>query len=132
MEAAIDKKCTLLYEYVNRGGLSLPTNYCYSVCCIAFVFYKMLLNNRDAHTELMRSSNHCKAFIATLTEQVKRTSDSSLNNLTSLQCEKNHLLFYLISCKLFKCFAKNFMKRKNASPISKDGRPTERKIRKLQ
>lgn len=99
-----------------------------NVWCIAFVFYQMLENDRDAHAEFLASSNHCRSFVATLTDRVK--SDSSLNHLNDLKCENDHVLFPLIVAKIFKCFAKNFMKRKNA-PISKH-QGSDRKIRKLQ
>ena len=79
VEMDISEKCKILFDYVNRGGLSIPSNYCYSISCIAFVFYQMLENDRDAHAEFLASSNHCRSFVATLTDRVK--SDSSLSNL---------------------------------------------------
>ena len=55
---------------------------------------------------------------------------TSISAVCDLKCENAHVLFPLIVAKIFKCFAKNFMKRENA-PISKH-QNTDRKIRKLQ
>jgi len=52
---------------------------------------------------------------------------TSISAVCDLKCENAHVLFPLSVAKIFKCFAKNFMKRKNA-PISKH-QNTDRKIR---
>ena len=89
----------------------------------------MFVNDRDAYTELLASCIHC--ITSRLSYQNWPTdwivhSDSNFNNFTSFQCERNHQLL-LIVCKLSNCFAKKFMKRRNASLCPKVLRPKDAK-----
>lgn len=87
----------------------------------------MIENDSDAFAELLSSSNHSQTFVATAIDRVK--SDINLCKLCDQACDKNHVLFPLIASKLFKCFIKNLLKKRNAPKTKNQG--SDRKLRKL-
>ena len=102
--------CSLL-EVADRGGLAEPTDYCFTVCCLATNAYELIISNDTLKKKFISCNNHQNVFVEGLCFFAKT---SEIFRTASLQsCSDMHNNFRLILQTAFNCFAKNELKRLN-------------------
>ena len=118
-----------LFEIADRGGLSVPSEFCFAVTVLAVQCYAAIIANQEAKSKMMTVSNQRSAFISAVTTFVKQSCD--FQDLPNNICSEGHSNFKLILQTVFNCFAKNELKRLNAPSTAPALMVTARKIRKL-
>ena len=101
---------TDLIQAANRGGLSVPTEYCFGVCCFAVQLHNCILANQSARSKLLSAKNQGAAFIFAVTKFAESDTHAVLAEQTRTQGHNN---FMLMMRTMFNCFAKNEFKRIN-------------------
>lgn len=104
-----DKK--LIFNDVNRGGLSPPSDFCYTICVASLVFYKQLEEENRRKT-FFRCSNQRDVFVSNVL--TKLFSILGLKVTFNRCCTSGHIVLTAIIKSVFNCFAKNFKKQLNA------------------
>ena len=122
-----DKRITLL-DLADRGGLAVPSDYCFAVCTLAVQAYEVLTSNADAKKILLQYRNQRCAFIQAVSNAIE-TSNLYLS-FKNLYCEQNHQNFEILLQTAFNCFAKNELKRMNQSQREAPAK-MKRTVRKL-
>jgi len=123
-----DEQTRSLLELADRGGLSVPTDYCCIVCSLATKAYETIMSNDVAKKKFMACNNHRGIFI----KGVCSFAESSDIHEAALvkTCSNMHNNFKLILQIAFNCFAKNELKRLNECTIDAPEKMT-RTVRKL-
>ena len=62
----LPEEYTHLFDVADRGGLSKPSEFCYTVTALAVQYYSALTNNDHAKIRFLTLSNQQKAFIFAL------------------------------------------------------------------
>lgn len=101
----------LLIAMADRGGLSVPKQYCFAICALGVQIYSKLNSNDSIRQKFFCLKNQREAFVSALTHLVKQNSDHDF--LLDQTCEEGHCNFKAILQSLFNCFAKNELKRLN-------------------
>ena len=116
-----------LLKLTDRGGLAIPTDYCFAVCSMAVQAYDSIISDEVLKQKLMKFSNQCYAFVQIQSNVVKFSEVFSTAKYLSCQM---HVNFKLILQTAFNCFAKNDLKRLNQCQVDA---PTKmsRSVRKL-
>ena len=99
---------TDLIQAANRGGLSVSTEYCFGVCCSAVQLHNCILAYESARSKLLSAKNQRAAFIFAATKFAESDTHVVLAEQT---CAQRHNNFVLMVQAIFKCFAKNELKR---------------------
>ena len=120
--------CVELFESVDRGGLSAPTQLCFATTAIAVQLYTALASDAVIKKKLLGLSNQRSAFTIAVSKVV---ASHSCKNLLQQHCRAGHLNFERIIQTAFNCFAKNELKRLNAGKVAPETLSHNRKIRKL-
>ena len=108
----LPEEYTHLFDIADRGRLSKPSEFCYTVTALAVQYYSALTDNDHARIRFLTSSNQREAFIFAL----KRTLPfQNCSLLLQQQCSGGHLNFTAIIESPFNCFAKNELKCINDS-----------------
>ena len=117
-----------LFEMADRGGLAVPSEYCFAVTTLAVQCYTAILADEAAKTKMMTVANQRSVFVTSVKRLVAESSHycGMLHN----KCLRDHCNFELILQIVFNCFAKNELKRLNA-PRTKAPDMMARKVRKL-
>ena len=107
---------TDLIQAANCGGLSVPTEYCFGVCCVAVQLQNCILANELARSkQLLWAKNQRPAFIFAAT----KFAESNTYVVLAVQtCAQGHNNFVLILQTIFNCFAKNQLKRINQCTVA--------------
>ena len=92
---------TDLIQAANRGGLSVPTEYCFGVCCFAVQLHNCILTNESAQSKLLSAKNQRAAFIFAAT---KFAESNTYVVLAEQTCAQGHNNFVLILQTIFNCF----------------------------
>lgn len=116
----------LLFELADRGGLSAPTEFCFTATSFSVVHYNFLISDDLRRKTFLTSVNPRKLFVNALLEKSHATSC-----LTSPTCQSGHACFHKILELSFNCFAKNELKRLNTVRQASEPASASRKIRKL-
>ena len=124
----VDKEELLLMA--SRGGLSSPTEINFSICCICYLCFGFIDNDKELFSTFLASKNHRLHFLAAVRAHCEH--DEAIKPLLHVQCSKGHPVFTAICIKIFNCFCKNLLKRLNDKYSSLEQPGTSRKIRKLQ
>ena len=118
-----------LFENVNRGGLSQPSEFIYTVTALAVQHYMAILSTGEpTKTKFLSMSNPRSVFLKALINIAAATE--TLSNLLSQQCSAGHLNFKEVVKSTFNCFAKNELKRINAFKVEMP-EISVKKLRKL-
>ena len=115
----LPEEYTHLFDIADRGDLSTPLEFCYTVTALAVQYYLALTDNDHARIRFLTLSNQREAFIFALKKALPFQNCSLL-----LQRSAGHLNFTAIIESAFNCFAKNEPKRIN---VSKETNLEERK-----
>ena len=115
-----------LFEMADRGGLSRPTEYCYTITTFAIQCYTLILSDDCAKSKLFAFPNQRLAFVHAVTNSFSLSCGSVIDQV----CSAGHSNFSLIVQSAFNCFAKNELKRFNA-PKHEEPDLKSRKIRKI-
>ena len=106
---------TDFFQAANRGGLSVPTDHCFGVCCFAVQLHNCILANESARSKLLSAKNQKAAFIFAVT---KFAESKMYVVLAEQTCVQGHNNFALILQTIFNCFAKNELKRINQCTVA--------------
>ena len=117
-----------LLELADRGGLAVPTDYCFVICLMATQAYEKIVSNDATKKKFMAQKNHRGVFIKAL--RTLAQSSEIYNGAISQTCSKMHNNFSLILQTAFNCFAKNELKRLNNCIIDAPAK-MQRIVRKL-
>ena len=117
-----------LLDAYNRGGLVEPTYECYTICCLAFLYFEQF-KATDIVKDFMKCANQRRVFLSSVTHHMQE--DPSFACLVDLSCANCHeIVPNILSC-IFNCFATNLRRS-----LFTDGLAVapgaDRKIRKLQ
>ena len=115
-----------LLDDVNPGGLSEPTTYCFTLTCLAYLYFQQVQHNISAKEELLKSPNQRDLFV----KSMLAVAGEELPN--TILCDKKHDVQNVLFKKVFNCFSKNFLKRLNAPKETPEPASKSRKLRKLQ
>ena len=91
-----------LLDDVNRGGLSEPTTYCFTLTCLAYLYFQQVQHNISAKEELLKSPNQRDLFV----KSMLAVAGEELPN--TILCDKKHDVQNVLFKKVFNCFSKNF------------------------
>ena len=64
-----------LFEIADRGGLSVPSEFCFAVTVLAVQCYAAIISNQEVKSKMMTVSNQRSAFISAVTTFVKQSCD---------------------------------------------------------
>lgn len=115
-----------IFEMANRGGLSSPSEFCFVVTAFAVLHYNFLISDTILRTRFLTSSNPRCLFVSALVTLAEKSCFSF-----SQTCDRGHSPFPRILELAFNCFAKNELKRLNASVQGSQPASSTRKLRKL-
>jgi len=116
-----DRRLTFIQQ-ANRGGLTFPSDFMFSVCVLAWELLEKI-NNDPALSHILFQPNiscqkvFCLTFLRYL-DSCQRTRD----NFTEFECENGHLQrdnLKSIAKKIFNVFSKNYVSSKNSLIHSK-------------
>ena len=119
-----------LFEIANRGGLSTPSEFCFTVTVLSAQYYTAIAADELKLQKLLAQPNQRSVFV--LATSVTVSASASLRCLLDIKCSSNHENFKLLVQTAFNCFVKNKLKRLNSRPVA-DEPPAKvlRKVRKL-
>lgn len=122
-----DEKLHLI-EIADRGGLSVPTEYCFVVCSLAVQVYESIMSDEVIRKKFLTFNNQRSSFIQAI---CKVAEQSEVFKTTLFQtCSLKHNNFKLILQTAFNCFVKNELKRLNQPNVDAPAKMV-RTIRKL-
>ena len=111
LDKYLDNENMYLLKLTDRGGLAVPTDYCFAVCSMAVQAYDSIISDKVLKQKLMKFSNQRYAFVQILSNVAKFSE--ALSTAKYLSCNQMHVNFKLIVQTAFNCFAKNELKRLN-------------------
>ena len=114
-----------LFDMANRGGLSSPSEYCFHICLVGFLYFSQIFNSDSLTKKFLACHEHEKIFVEALS--LKMASSNSCFTITDPVCASGHNFRRQMFVKLYHCFIKNFLRRVNHVPCVNAGR----KIKKL-
>ena len=112
----------------DRGGLSVPTEYCFAVCGLAVKLYALILSEDSVKKRFISLPNPRQSFICATINVAENCK--LLAKLIVQSCDEGHRNFDNIVKITFNCCAKNEMKRLNVVNIDPPAKMS-RAIRKL-
>jgi len=115
-------------DSINRGGLSRPSEYCYTTSVSCWRVYEEIRSTAALKDKLLSVDNQRKLFI----NVVERATENGQLLVEGNFCFKGHDLREQISMRFFNCVAKNLAKELTAAvnlPSEKSAK--KRKIAKL-
>ena len=126
----LQEEYTHLLDIADRGGLSKPSEFCYTVTALAVQYYSALTDNDHARIRFLTLSKQREAFIFVLK---KALPFQNCSFLLQQQCSAGHFNFTAIIESAFYCFAKTELKRVNDSKktILEERKKNSRKLQKL-
>ena len=117
-----------LLKITDRGGLAVPTYYCFAVCSMAVQAYDSIISDEVLKQKLMKFSNQRYAFVQILSNVAEFSE--VLSAAKYLSCGQMHVNFKLFLQTAFNCFAKNDLKRLNQCQVDAPSKMS-RSVRKL-
>ena len=131
---AVPSAAVEFLDSVNRGGLSKPTEYAFSVSIVCWRIFEEIRSSSSLSSQLLNSTSRQRSLFVKV---VDRLADNPFNDCQHLSldnyCVKGHDLKQLIAVRLFNCFAKNLVKSLTTAACPRNSaQPTrKRKIAKL-
>ena len=107
--ALLDDKHLILND-LNRGGLSLPSDFCYTVCLFSYLFYRQL-EETNRRKSFLCSRNQRNTFLSNVLK--KLPSILGIKIAFNKRCGSGHVLLNVIITCIFNCFAKNLKRHMN-------------------
>lgn len=121
-----DDEDSFLFRDTDRGGLSSPSNICFTLCLVAYVFYQQL-SIPEKQNDFLKCKNQQNVFVSKIALSLE--SNVELSYLLSIKCQNDHSLSkYILRC-IFNCFSKNLKRQLNENITHSNDK---RKIQKLQ
>lgn len=118
---------TQIFDALNRGGLSSPTEFCHAVCLLSFLYFKQCQEDTHKMRKLLSLGNQKAAFVSNILD--KLTLHLGIKTMTFRRCKNGHLVLRPIVGSVFNCFAKNLKRHINTDSKSES---KAQKIKKLQ
>ena len=100
----------LLVNDLNRGGLSLPSDFCYIVCLLSFLFYRQV-NDANRRKSFLCSPNQRNVFLSNVLQKLPTVL--GIKVAFNRRCASGHILLNVIINCVFNCFAKNLKRLMN-------------------
>lgn len=133
-DSSIPSSSTDFFDNVNRGGLSKPTEYTYSLSVLCWRVFEEIKSSSSLSPMLLNSTVQRDEFL----NVIDRLPDNSLYDCPQQTldnyCLKGHDVKKLVVLRLFNCFAKNLVRSitTSACPRNASDQPSKRrKIAKL-
>ena len=123
-----DSNRRTLFDLANSGALSSPSEYCFHMCLITFLYFSQIFNSEPLTKTFLSCLEHEKTFVEAVAFKI--ASSNSSFHIADPVCSCGHNFRRQIFVKLYHCFIKNFLKRINDTRVPKP-RSNDRKIRKL-
>ena len=117
-----------LFDIVNHGGLSMPTEICFTVTSLAVQCYNAIEADESVKKRLLAMNNQragCPHAVSCIAKQ-----PDFIHVLLDIKCSAGHDNFDPIIKCAFNCFAKNELKGLNAPKLEAPAKMS-RTIRKL-
>lgn len=128
LEMSISGNYRELFEMANRGGLTEPTEICFSITALAVQCYTAIASDERLFQKFLCFGNQRSAFISGV--RAMANSTSVFCDLLNIKCSVQHSNFDLIVQGVFNCCAKNSLKRINSRPMLKE--PPKKMLRSIQ
>ena len=126
----LPEEYTHLFDIADRGGLSKPSQFWFTITALVVQYYSALTDNDHARIRFLTLLNQQEAFIFALK---KALPFQNCSFLLQQQCSAGHLNFTAIIESSFNYFAKNELKRINDSKetILEERKKDSRELQKL-
>ena len=98
-----------LFEMADRGGLSAPSELCFSITKLAVQSYNATSFDDQIKMKFFSMNNQQLIFVSVVTRFVEQSEIFSSS--IRLNCANGHANFHLMMQCAFNCFAKNELKR---------------------
>jgi hypothetical protein len=119
---------TTFFDSINRGGLSRPSEYCFSATVNCWRVFEDLRSSADLKDKLLGAENQQTLFV----KVVERAVENGNLFIADNYCNKGHNLKEQISRRFFNCVAKNLARDLTAQANRQsDKSAKKRKIAKL-
>jgi hypothetical protein len=127
---ALDYSAAAFLDAINRGGLSKPSDYTFTLCVNSWRVYKEMQSSAELTSRFLSSSNQRSIFLQVMDRAT--TTDGVLLAEENF-CVKGHDLKTLIVRRIFNCLAKNLVKdlTNKATTATDETGKIRRKISKL-
>lgn len=127
-ESPVNFVPTTFLDSINRGGLSRPSEYCYTTTVSCWRVYEEIRSSATLKDKLLGVDNQRILFV----KVVERATENGQLLIEDNFCTKGHDLKMQISKRFFNCVAKNLSKELTAAANPPSERPAKkRKIAKL-
>jgi hypothetical protein len=127
IEASETYSASTFLDSINRGGLTKPTDYCFTVVTQCWQIYDEIRQTKGLKEKLLKVTNQRTLFVKVM----ERATDDGQLFLTNCFCKRGHDLSDLICRRFFNCVAKNLVKDITATANSNKPTAKKRKIAKL-
>lgn len=117
---------TRLFVEINRGGLSSPSDFCFTVCLLSYLYFKQLKSSEISMKRFLCYENQQNVFVENVIRRLSTFFGSQVNSVK--YCSLGHSILRPMISSIFNCFAKN-LKRQLNTRHSDEG--TSRKLTKL-
>ncbi len=117
---------TKLFEDINRGGLSSPSDYCFTVCLLSYHYFRQLKESEVTMKQFLRFENQQTAFVENVLRKLSSFFGCQVNFVK--YCSAGHLILRPMICSVFNCFAKNLKRHMNERQFDES---SHRKLTKL-
>ena len=118
-----------LFENVNCGSLSQPSEFIYTGTALAVQHYMVILSPIEPTKTKFLSMNYPRSVFLKALINIGAATET-LSNILFQQCSAGHLIFKEVVKSTFICFAKKELKRINAFKV-KLSEISAKKLRKL-
>ena len=126
----LDYSATTFLDAVNRGGLTKPTDFTFSLAVDCWRVFQEIKSTPSLHSEFFSAASHRLLFCKVM-DRVSCIETSHHFPVESNICVNGHDLNNLIEQRFFNCVAKNLAKEFTSSTADNSGK-NRRKIVKLQ
>ena len=116
-----------LFEMANRGGLTEPTEVCFTITALAVQCYTRVASDETQFKKFLCVGNQRSAFISGV--RAMANSTAMFRELLNVKCSADHSNFDLILQGAFNCCAKNSLKRINSRPMLQE--PPKKMLRSI-
>ena len=134
---------TALFEQVNRGGLTIPSELAFLTCIQAWKFYSEIFNRPELKRLLFTPNSSSQILFQTALVKVLLSAEETKATFLTDECRQGHkfeAFTLLLTRKIFNLFSKNFASAANSEIHSKKSRlsdnskrdPVGFKVSKLQ
>ena len=142
-DSSLIESPTALFDQVNRGGLTIPSELAFLTCIQAWKFYGEIINRPELKRLLFTPNSSSQILFQTALVKVLLSTEETKATFLTDECGQGHkfeAFTLLLTRKIFNLFSKNFASAANSEIHSKKSRlsynskrdPVGFKVSKLQ